>query len=52
MWVLRTMDGTEICRRDSAEEIGKEKLWYENRGYSVKVDRERPKELDQSSLLL
>lgn len=51
MWVLRDRDGIVICKRETAEEIGKERLWYENRGYTVTVERVRLEETGQSFLV-
>jgi len=43
MWSLKSVtDGRVICTRKTIEEIGAEKMWYENRGYKVLVEKERP----------
>ena len=51
MWVLKDRDGEIICSKETIEEIGEEKLWYENRGYTVTVERVWSVGTGQSSLL-
>jgi len=42
--------GAVICRKETIEEIGAEKLWYENRGYPCHVEQERQTASNQSHL--
>jgi hypothetical protein len=41
LWILKSVElDMELCRSEDLGEIGAEKLWYENRGYSCKVERQ------------
>lgn len=51
LWLLKTADAERVLfHHESLDVVGQEKMWYENRGYSVIIEKDVKNKAGQSQL--